>query len=184
MVVNEGFLHISRHRGNMLHAFSRNQYVNGWCPVIDSAHCERDGDVWSPKEITPLVPCRANAGQTDGLVPGMRCSPCVKPSCHALICLYHLLQETLSHLLAQPLRHQRLGMRFSGASNSPHHRVIIEQVYVSFGQGSSLLWTHTLRPFCSRPISLTQEGRSLVNDVCVTEGWGGVSRHEQLVRYL
>ena len=57
-------------------------------------------------------------------------------------------------------------------------------MYVSFGQGSSLLWTHTLRPFYSRPIALTQEGRSLVNDVCVTEGWGGVSRHEHLVRYL
>jgi len=39
-------------------------------------------------------------------------------------------------------------------------------VYVSFGQGSSLLWTHMLRPFYSRPIALTQEGRSLVNDVC------------------
>ena len=38
-------------------------------------------------------------------------------------------------------------------------------MYVSFGQGSSLLWTHTLRPFYSRPIALTQEG-SLVNDVC------------------
>ena len=43
-------------------------------------------------------------------------------------------------------------------------------MYVSFGQGSNLLWTHTLRPFYSRPIALTQEGRSLVNDVCVTEG--------------
>jgi len=43
-------------------------------------------------------------------------------------------------------------------------------LYVSFGQGSSLLWTHTLRLFYSRPIALTQEGRSLVNDVCVTEG--------------
>ena len=32
---------------------------------------------------------------------------------------------------------------------------------VSFGQG-----THTLRPFYSRPTALTQEGRSLVNDVC------------------
>jgi len=39
-------------------------------------------------------------------------------------------------------------------------------LYVSFGQGSSLLWTHTLRPFYSRAIALTQEGRSLVNDVC------------------
>jgi len=37
---------------------------------------------------------------------------------------------------------------------------------VSFGQGSSLLWTHTLRPYYSRPIALTQKGRSLVNDVC------------------
>ena len=43
-------------------------------------------------------------------------------------------------------------------------------LYVSFGQGSSLLWTHTLRPFYSRPIALTQEGRSHVDDVCVTEG--------------
>jgi len=39
-------------------------------------------------------------------------------------------------------------------------------MYVSFGQGSSLLWTHTLRSFYSRPMALTQEGRSLVNDVC------------------
>jgi len=57
-------------------------------------------------------------------------------------------------------------------------------MYVSFGQGSSLLWTHTLRPFYSRPIALTQEGRSLVNDVCkcvrewrvrTEEGWVGMS---------
>jgi len=34
------------------------------------------------------------------------------------------------------------------------------------GKGSGLLWTHTLRPFYSRPIVLTQEGRNLVNDVC------------------
>jgi len=40
------------------------------------------------------------------------------------------------------------------------------RMYVSFGQGSSLLWTHTLRPFYSRPIALTQEGRSQVADVC------------------
>ena len=33
-------------------------------------------------------------------------------------------------------------------------------------QRSSLLSTHMLRPFYSRPIALTQEGRSLVNDVC------------------
>ena len=39
-------------------------------------------------------------------------------------------------------------------------------MYVSFGHGSSLLWTHTLIPFYSRPIALTQEGKSLVNDVC------------------
>ena len=44
----------------------------------------------------------------------------------------------------------------------------------SFGQGCSLLWTYTLRPFHNRSIALTQERRSLVNDVCdcvcVTEG--------------
>ena len=66
-------------------------------------------------------------------------------------------------------------------------------MYVSFGQGSSLLWTHTLRPLnpvytiqpvvkpvvkfdnrlhrvngalYSRPTALTQEGRSQVDDVC------------------
>ena len=38
-------------------------------------------------------------------------------------------------------------------------------MYVSFGQGSSLLWTHTLRPLYSWPIALTQEGRSQVDDV-------------------
>jgi len=38
--------------------------------------------------------------------------------------------------------------------------------FVFFGQGFSLLWTHTLRPFYSRPIALTQEGRNLVDDVC------------------
>jgi len=46
-----------------------------------------------------------------------------------------------------------------------------EIICVSFGQGSSLLWTHTLRPFYSRSIALTQEGTSLVNDVfeCVRD---------------
>ena len=28
----------------------------------------------------------------------------------------------------------------------------------SFGQGSSLLWTHALRPFYNRPIALAQGG--------------------------
>ena len=50
--------------------------------------------------------------------------------------------------------------------------------------GSSLLWTHTLRPLYSRPIALTQEGRSQVDDVCECmcdwrvrrgeEGWVGM----------
>jgi len=44
--------------------------------------------------------------------------------------------------------------------------MVLIVVCVSLGQGSSLLWTHTLRPFYSRPIPLTKEGRSLVNDVC------------------
>jgi len=43
---------------------------------------------------------------------------------------------------------------------------IREYLYSSFRQGSSLLWTNTLTPFYSRPIALTQDGRSLVNDVC------------------
>jgi len=45
-------------------------------------------------------------------------------------------------------------------------------MYVS-GQGSSLFWTHTLRPFYSRPIALTQEGGvwlMMCANVCVTEG--------------
>jgi len=44
--------------------------------------------------------------------------------------------------------------------------ITTRSIYVSFGQASSLLWTHMLRPFYSRPIALTQEGRSLVNEVC------------------
>jgi len=60
--------------------------------------------------------------------------------------------------------------------------------YLSFGQGSSLLWTQTLRPFYSRPIALTLQGRSfrlmMYASVCVTVWWGGLSRREQLVRYL
>jgi len=43
---------------------------------------------------------------------------------------------------------------------------VSRHMYVSFGEGSSLLWTLTLKPFYSRPIALTQERRSLVNDVC------------------
>jgi len=39
-------------------------------------------------------------------------------------------------------------------------------MYVSFGQGSSLLWIHMLRPLYSRSIVLTREGRSQVDDVC------------------
>jgi len=31
-------------------------------------------------------------------------------------------------------------------------------MYVSFAKVSSVLWTHTLRPFYSRPIALTMEG--------------------------
>jgi len=33
-------------------------------------------------------------------------------------------------------------------------------LFCSFGQGSSLLWTHTLRPFIYRPISLAQGGEA------------------------
>jgi len=56
------------------------------------------------------------------------------------------------------------GYSMGEASNMTKYCMYV-YMYVSFGQGSSLLWTHTLRPFYSRPIVLTQEGRSLVNDV-------------------
>jgi len=32
--------------------------------------------------------------------------------------------------------------------------------FCSFGQGSSLFWTHALRPFINRPIALAQGGES------------------------
>jgi len=50
-------------------------------------------------------------------------------------------------------------------------RALYVCMYVSFGQGSSLLWTHTLRPFYSGPSALTQEGRSMVYNVreCVRD---------------
>jgi len=47
-----------------------------------------------------------------------------------------------------------------------NHLCMYGCMYVSFRQGSSLLWTHTLRSLYSRPIALTQEGRSQVDDVC------------------
>jgi len=31
-------------------------------------------------------------------------------------------------------------------------------LFCSFGQGSSLLWTHSLRPFINRPIALAHGG--------------------------
>jgi len=43
---------------------------------------------------------------------------------------------------------------------------IISYRTCSFGQGSSLLWTHVLRPFYDRPIALTQDRKNLVDDVC------------------
>jgi len=43
---------------------------------------------------------------------------------------------------------------------------ITSVLFSSFRQGSSLLWTHALRPFINKPVALPREGRSLVNDVC------------------
>jgi len=44
----------------------------------------------------------------------------------------------------------------------------------TFGQGSSLFWTHALRPFINRPIVLAQGGEEfwlmMCASVCVTEG--------------
>jgi len=47
--------------------------------------------------------------------------------------------------------------------------MLLHRVYVcmfSSGKGPAYSGPITLRPFYSRPIALTQEGRSLVNDVC------------------
>jgi len=30
--------------------------------------------------------------------------------------------------------------------------IIVDLAFISFGQGSSLLWTHTLRPFIAAPL--------------------------------
>jgi len=51
-------------------------------------------------------------------------------------------------------------------SNNENKFKLYVCIYVSFGQGFSLLWTHTLRLLYSRPIVLTQKGRSQVDDVC------------------
>ena len=66
--------------------------------------------------------------------------------------------------------------------------LVLSVLFRSFGHGSSLLWTHALIPFVSRPNSLAQEGRSFVNDVCecvrdwrVRKGWVAVS---SFVRYF
>jgi len=55
---------------------------------------------------------------------------------------------------------------FAGISSSSFQWFRETVLFCSFGHGSSLLWTHALRPFVSRPNALAQEGRSLVNDVC------------------
>ena len=51
------------------------------------------------------------------------------------------------------------------------------------GRGPAYSGPITMRPFYSRPTELTQEGRSLVNDVreCVHDWRVRTSRHEQLV---
>jgi len=54
----------------------------------------------------------------------------------------------------------------------PYSLYLAYNVYCccSFGHGSSLLWTHALRPFYNRPIALTQERLMICASVCVTEG--------------
>jgi len=72
-------------------------------------------------------------------------------------------------------------------SNTYSTLLVVVVIVCSFGQRSSLLWTHTLRPFYNRPIELTQKGRSQVDDVCKCawlKGEAGLSRCEQFVRYL
>ena len=54
--------------------------------------------------------------------------------------------------------------KFTFAISFPDECLVL---YLSFGQGSSLLWTHTLRPFIAGPYC-ANPGREefSVNDVC------------------
>ena len=67
-------------------------------------------------------------------------------------CVYEVRKETSP-------KNEQFFVEYGGNLNS---LPIASKLHI----GSSLLWTHTLRPLYSRPIALTQEGRSLVNDVC------------------
>jgi len=115
-----------------------------------------------------------------------------KFTANSLFCLlvkqfYHHSQH-LAKLQARKLKpwfHVKIKLflkNFRVARNHVWNEIKLSCRIVSFGQGSSLLWTYTLRHFCSRPIALTKEGRSLVKDVCeyvrdwmVKEGWVGTS---------
>jgi len=58
---------------------------------------------------------------------------------------------------------------------------------VLFGQGSSQSRPIRWGLFIAGPLRQPRRGRvwlMMYANMCVTEGWGGVSRHEQLVRYL
>jgi len=60
-------------------------------------------------------------------------------------------------------------------SQSLRQTFVVVVVVVPLGRSPAYcgVWTHTLRPFYNRPIALTREGRSQVDDVCecwVTEG--------------
>ena len=52
-------------------------------------------------------------------------------------------------------RFQLTSVPYSDCTVPYSHSVITEpllSIYLSFGQGSSLLWTHTLRPFIAGPL--------------------------------
>jgi len=104
---------------------------------------------------------------------------CCCPSICLSVCLFH---ATSSKAVRFTCFTSMVTINRKSCTESRPHQSAWSCMYVSFGQRSSLLWTHTLRPFYSTPIALTQEGRSLVNDVCecvrdwrVREGWVGVS---------
>jgi len=46
-----------------------------------------------------------------------------------------------------------IGTITAGAADLTTHGTGLSSIYLSFGQGSSLLWTHTLRPFIAGPLS-------------------------------
>jgi len=118
----------------------------------ENVPCSRSGLELLSSELSSLI-CSASSSLT------------VVLSLLSRLCTRRLCTRSRFHT-AVPTSCTYLSISCNVNASTFHHPPQSDWLYVSFGQGSSLLWTHTLRPLYSRPIVLTQEGRSLVNDVC------------------